>query len=233
MGKFREIRRKALLPDIVTSEIMAMLERKEIVPGDILPTETALAENFGVSRNVVREAIARLKSDGVIETKQGRGAIIKPLSERETFRIDRSALENDDNLRSFFELRGILEVEAAGLAAERRTEIDLADLFHANESIKTGTSFDDERIDADAQFHRLIGVATHNAYLATIIDYLTSRVRASIKKTQSQYRGDDLIEITIHEHQALLNAIKAKDSVAAQAAMSEHLRNARRRLDGE
>ena len=204
MGKFREIKRKAHLPDQIATEIMSMLDRQDLVPGDVLPTEMTLAENFGVSRNVVREAIARLKADGVIETKQGRGAIIKPLSQRASFRIDMSALLNGDNLSALFELRSILEVEAAGIAAMRRSQEDLEAMVATIEEMDGAREFDERRLEADAAFHRRVGGATRNTYLGTIIDYLSSRLKETTRATDKVYRQDDLIAITISEHRRIL-----------------------------
>ena len=88
MVQFKNVRKQGYLPDRIANEILQQVTDGALQPGDALPTETALAQAFGVSRNVVREAIARLRSDGVIDTKQGRGAVVKPSSERKTFRID-------------------------------------------------------------------------------------------------------------------------------------------------
>ena len=231
MQKFNQIRRKAHLPDLIATEIMSMLESRDLVPGDILPTEATLAENFGVSRNVVREAIARLKSDGVIETKQGRGAIVKPLSERETFRIDMSALRQSENLSALFELRRILEVEAAGIAALRRSDADLSAMLVSIETMDGAKNFDEQRLEADAVFHRTVGAATQNSYLGTIINYLSSRLKETTRATNKIYREDDLITVTISEHRNIFRAIKDRDLAEARAAMARHLCAAADRLD--
>ena len=230
MRKFKEIKRKTHLPDLIAAEIMSLLDNEELVPGDVLPTETTLAENFGVSRNVVREAIARLKSDGVIETIQGRGAIVKPLSERETFRIDMSALKQGENLSDLFELRRILEVEAAGIAAIRRSDTDLQVMSASIASMEGAAGFDEQRLEADALFHRTLGAATKNGYLGTIVDYLSSRLKETTKATDKIYQENDLIAITIAEHRRIFEAIKARDYDRARAAMAHHLTHAAKRL---
>ncbi|KAJ57022.1 hypothetical protein ACMU_00590 [Actibacterium mucosum KCTC 23349] len=218
------------MPDLIASEIMSQILGGELKPGDVLPTEAALAESFGVSRNVVREAIARLRSDGLIETKQGRGATVRPPSERETFRVDLSALEETTSLADLFELRGILEIEAAGLAAQRRTEEDLTRLQAAIDNMAGQQEFDEKRLEADAEFHRAMGTATKNAFLATIVDYLSSRLKETTRATNRIYRDGDLIAVTIGEHEKILAAVKAQDAQAVREAMQGHIRGAAKRL---
>ncbi|MFY0682715.1 MAG: FadR family transcriptional regulator [Thalassovita sp.] len=230
MAQFQEIRRHGHLPDLIAGQILQQVTDGELQPGDPLPTETALAEIFGVSRNVVREAIARLRSDGVIETKQGRGAVVQPLSERATFRIDIASLGDQDNLASLFELRGLLEIDAAGLAALRRNDADVAELGAAIDIMRGSQDFDDQRLEADARFHRRIGLATGNGYLATIIDYISSRLVDTTRATGEVYAKSDLMDVTIREHSNILDAIRAQDVQAARLAMATHIRGAAARL---
>lgn len=230
MPQFREVQRASLLPDQIAADIMAKITDGELVPGDSLPTEHSLADTFGVSRNVVREAIARLRSDGVIESRQGRGAVVKPVSERETFRVDIRALGKSDNLADLFELRGILEIEAAGLAAERRSAEDLQDMRNALAEMEGQEQFDEERLEADAAFHRALGNATGNTYLSGIIGYISSRLKDTTRATSSLHARKDLVGITIAEHLKVLNAVEASDKSAARDAMAAHVRGAASRL---
>jgi DNA-binding FadR family transcriptional regulator len=230
MASFRDIGRRVQLPDLIASEILSRIASAEFEPGSRLPTETALAASFGVSRNVVREAIARLRSDGVIETRQGRGAVVRHPSERETFRVDLVALEERGNLSDLFELRRLLEIEATAVAARRRDDDDLARMEAAIEALRGERAFDEARIEADAQFHRVIGQATRNLYLGMIVDYLASRIKDTVRAIGRAHRPEDLIRVTIAEHERVLSAIRAGDAAAARAAMGEHILGAARRL---
>jgi DNA-binding FadR family transcriptional regulator len=230
MASFRDIGRRVQLPDLIASEILSRIASAEFEPGSRLPTETALAASFGVSRNVVREAIARLRSDGVIETRQGRGAVVRHPSERETFRVDLVALEERGNLSDLFELRRLLEIEATAVAARRRDDDDLARMEAAIEALRGERAFDEARIEADAQFHRAIGQATRNLYLGMIVDYLASRIKDTVRAIGRAHRPEDLIRVTIAEHERVLSAIRAGDAAAARAAMGEHILGAARRL---
>lgn len=233
MAKFKQINRSGYLPDLIASDILSRTASGDLAPGDRLPPEQELAENFGVSRNVVREAIARLRSDGVVETKPGRGAIILPPDARSTFRVDMSLLSQDDRLESLFELRALLEIDAAGIAAMRRSDADLKSMKTALSEMVGQQDFDEKRLEADAQFHRALGSATQNDYLASIIDYISSRLKETIRATDQIYKKDDLLEVTVTEHQAILDAIAEQNCDAARAAMAAHIQGAAVRLSVE
>jgi len=230
MTEFREVQRSSLLPDQIAADIMAKISEGRLVPGDTLPTEHALAGTFGVSRNVVREAIARLRSDGVVESRQGRGAVVKPITERQTFRVDVEALGKSGNLADLFELRGLLEIEAAGIAAERRSSADLEDMCLAIAELDGAIQFDEQRLEADAAFHRAVGKAADNSYLYGIICYLSSRLKETTRVTSSMYAQEDLIQVTLEEHRKILRAIEIGDRTSARKAMQAHIRGAAERL---
>ncbi|WP_269583294.1 FadR/GntR family transcriptional regulator [Roseibium sp. Sym1] len=230
MTEFREVRRSSLLPDQIAADIMAKISDGELLPGDTLPTEHALAGTFGVSRNVVREAIARLRSDGIVESRQGRGAVVKPISERETFRVDIHSLGKSGNLADLFELRGLLEIEAAGLAAVRRTSLDIEEMCKAIAELDGDFQFDERRLEADAAFHRAVGKAAGNAYLYGIICYISSRLKETTRVTSNIYTRDDLVQVTRNEHLKILKSIEAGDRAGARKAMAAHIGGASERL---
>jgi DNA-binding FadR family transcriptional regulator len=93
------------LPSQVASLLSKEIERKQLLPGHRLPTEQQLADRFGVSRNVVREAVAQLRADGLVEARQGVGAFVLAPEQRAAIRIDREALKDVENMERLFELR--------------------------------------------------------------------------------------------------------------------------------
>ena len=224
------LRRAQYLPDRISSEILAQVSDGRLKPGDALPTEIALASSFGVSRNVVREAIARLRSDGVIETKQGRGAVILPPSERETFRVDMRDLSEKERVANLFELRSILELDAAGLAAIRRSDEELEELEQILDTMRGQSRIDEVALEADSAFHRALGLATRNEYLAAIVDYIAVRLKETTLATDAIYGKGDLLEVTIEEHWAILDAVGRRDATGARQAMWAHIDSAARRL---
>jgi DNA-binding FadR family transcriptional regulator len=115
------------LPSQVARLISDEIPAGRFKPGDRLPTERELAETFGVSRNVVREAIAKLRFEGAVEPRQGSGVFVLGNKAHLALRIDTEIWRNTRLFSNLFELRSILEVEAAGLAAARRTRSQLAE----------------------------------------------------------------------------------------------------------
>ena len=233
MPEFKQINRGGHLPDLIAAEIMERVTSGELAPGDRLPPESVLAESFGVSRNVVREAISRLRSDGVIDTKPRLGATILPLSQRKSFRIDADFVTDRAGLSELFELRGVLEIEAAGLAAQRCTKADVAAMKSAVDAATGLTVADEAWIEADAAFHRALGSATRNGYLSAFVDFLAIRIIETTRATRDVYGNDDLLEKTVEEHRTVLDAVASKDAAKARDAMYRHIKGAAERLGVE
>ncbi|KUF11843.1 hypothetical protein AVJ23_04475 [Pseudoponticoccus marisrubri] len=222
--------RPAGLPDRIADRLLAQIESGEIAEGEVLPTESALAQSFGVSRNVVREAIARLRYDGILDSRQGRGATVLPRDARLTFRIDDSGLADEAALADLFELRGVLEIEIAGIAALRHGEGDLAELRGVLADLDAGPAFDEASLEADARFHRALAAATDNAYLKGISTYIAFRLKGTSRDTAAIYRSDDLVRRTIAEHRHILDRVAVRDPDGARDAMRQHIRQAADRL---
>lgn len=215
---------------------VATLISKEIVngqflPGDKLPSEHELAQIFEVSRNVVREAIACLRADGVVISRQGLGAFVVQPELRQAIRIDAEELQQSGNLRSLFELRSALEIEAAGLAAIRRTKPLLARIEQALGKMTGAEKMLDEGIDADLDFHRAVAEAAGNEYLVTFLTYLGHQMRETILTARENHGLETVVELTIAEHQRIFEALSAGDPDAARDAMRTHVKGAAKRLN--
>ncbi|MDB5524318.1 MAG: GntR family transcriptional regulator [Rhizobium sp.] len=228
--KLDKVNRGPHLSTLVASSISREIAEGRLKPGDQLPTEQALAQTFGVSRNVVREAIARLRSEGRIWSQQGRGAFVTDATNTTVLTIDYDALQQANAFRSLFELRGILEVEAASLAAKRRTESDIAAMHEALD-IMTGAPYGSVMwLKTDLEFHRTVAAATGNPYMVQFLTFVSERVRDSILAAGNQQRSDDMASITLGEHRRILEAIEAGNPEEAQAAMQDHLAGAAHRV---
>jgi len=228
--KLDKVNRGPHLSTLVASSISREIAQGRLKPGDQLPTEQALALTFGVSRNVVREAIARLRSEGRIWSQQGRGAFVADAANTTVLTIDYDALQQGNAFRSLFELRGILEVEAAALAAKRRTDSDIAAMKEALE-IMTGAPYGSVMwLKTDLEFHRTVAAATGNPYMVQFLTFVSERVRDSILAAGNQQRSDDMASITLGEHRKILAAIEAGNPQDAQLAMQQHLAGAAHRV---
>jgi len=223
--KFGQLDRTPRLPTRVASLISKEITENRLKPGDRLPTEQALAATFGVGRNVIREAIARLKSDGIVESKQGVGAFVGLPENQSAIRIDFQELKDKKSLLHLFELRRVLEVNAAEMAAINRSEQHLIQMSATFQKMSLAN---EESIDADLEFHRIIAQASGNPYFLTFVSYIGAQVAASIR-TAHTYREDNsstIFEIVMKEHNAIFEAIKEKNPQKARESMQQHLLNA-------
>jgi DNA-binding FadR family transcriptional regulator len=228
--KLGKVNRGPHLPALVASSISREISQGRLKPGDQLPTEQILATTFGVSRNVVREAIARLRSEGRIWSQQGRGAFVADSPNSTVLTIDHDTLQKGDSFASLFELRGILEVQAASLAAARRSKDDLAKMRNALKAMTASPYGSVEWLKADLEFHLAVAHATRNPYMTQFLGFVSEKVRESILAAGSSHHSDEMARATLGEHEAILATIQAGDAAGAQAAMRTHLDNAAQRV---
>ncbi|MCO5081683.1 MAG: FadR family transcriptional regulator [Rhizobiaceae bacterium] len=218
------------LPSQVASLLSKEIERKQLLPGHRLPTEQQLADRFGVSRNVVREAVAQLRADGLVEARQGVGAFVLAPEQRAAIRIDREALKDVENMERLFELRCILESQSAALAAERRNDDHLTSIKAALDRMSGEEKWEDGSIDADLAFHREIARATGNNYIHTFISFVCEQIRHTIQYARLTNPLHDLVEVNVGEHVRVYEAVVAGDAVAAEKAMQAHIIGAAKRV---
>lgn len=203
--------------------------------GATLPSENALAEELEVSRTVIREAVSRLKAEGMLTSRQGRGAIVSNDRPRNGFAIAKQDVESMRNLTQILELRMGLEIEAAALAAARSTEATQADILAAadafSRAIAGGSQELAEGVRTDLQFHRAICVATGNNYYLRLFNYLSASLRETIQagRVQALNRGGDSRDAA-QEHQSIVSAIAQCDSDLARDRMRTHLERSSGRL---
>lgn len=202
------------------------IESGDLAPGQRLPTEQAIMTATGVSRTVVREALAALRARGLITTRQGLGAFVTNDPKPRAFSIVPNDLRSIEDVISVLELRIGIEVEAAGLAALRRDEDDLARIRVRFEALEAAVAADGSGAAEDAAFHRAILVATHNPYYARLFDtfgtLMVPRQWASFDAMQKAERSRHVTRMR-REHEAILSAIEAGDEAGARKALRAHL----------
>ncbi|MFN4312567.1 MAG: FadR/GntR family transcriptional regulator [Ferrovibrio sp.] len=215
------------LSDMLAGRLAAAIRAGEFRPGARLPTEKRLVEQYGVSRAVVREAFARLKADGFIDTRQGAGAFVAAKPGLANFRIARP--ESDGriapaDLAHIFELRAVIEAGMAELAARRRNPADLTALKTAfaemQQALQAGR--DGHGAAADDTFHAAIATAAHNPYLAQFAAFLAQHFSATRALTWAA-RDDGSAAAAQAEHARLLAAIEAGDAAGAARAARDHI----------
>ena len=226
------------LADEAHRQILMQLEMNQWRAGDKLPPEKALAASLGVSRPVIREAMARLKADGRVESRQGSGAYVADRNKIAAFRIADSRTANgtgnptacdsdqaDAAERDMLELRQIVESGAAELAATRRSEADIANIRAAVAAMDAALASRIDGSDADDAFHNAIAAATHNAQLSKFVEFLGAQFSASRKGMwdHAQY-GAGITEVGHADHRAILVAIADGDALAAKRLAHSHVR---------
>jgi DNA-binding FadR family transcriptional regulator len=220
-------RKRNLVSDLVDA-ISREIAEGRLQAGDRLPTEAELASAAGVSRTVVREAVAALKAAKLVQTRQGAGAFVLPPPPKSDFFASLGNGAADDIL-AMLELRLAVEVEAASLAAVRRTKEEMEALDRALENITAG---EDYGFAADLEFHRILAGATKNSYFGRFLDFLgefaVPRRNVSQGSTEDR-RQRDYLSMIEREHRAIRDAIALGDSNLAAAMMRAHLANSRKR----
>ena len=212
----------------LTQKLASEIRSGRLAPGSQLPTEQEIAASTGVSRTVVREAVSALRAEGLVMTRQGLGAFVANDVRRRPFRIDPDGLKSLSDVVQILELRMSLEIEAAGLAAKRRTAKDLAEMKAALQAIEAEIEADQSAVDADFKFHLSIFRAAQNRYFPEFLEFLghfiIPRLRVNAIERDSQ-RPQYLRRIQA-EHVAIYEAIEQGNSVAARRAARRHLSNA-------
>lgn len=220
------------LPDEVADKIKQLIRSRGLTTGQRLPSERDLCEQFAVSRPVIREALSRLKSSGLVEIRRGVGVFVSVRDPREAFRVDDVDVEEKIPMMQIMELISTVEVAATRLAAQRRTPEDLKQIRKCLIGMEYAIASDQLGDEQDYQFHQSIVLATHNPYFETLSQHLEHTARRMIRhlRSNTKNRHTNLIEAVQAEHQAIYNAIAAGDAAAAEQAASTHLQNAAKRF---
>lgn len=203
-------------------------------PGDKLPTEAAVMAEFGVSRTVVREAISKLQTSGLVETRHGIGTFVVGLGEALPFRISPEQMATLHDVIAVLELRIGLETEAASLAAQRRTEEDLVRMRAALDAFAAALDSGGDAVSADVQLHLAVARATQNHHFVDLLSSLGTMIIPRARLGSEAAMAPDparlpYLRLVHAEHESLVDAIAAQDAEAARAAMRTHLANSRER----
>ena len=228
----RPRRVRGLVQEIVES-LGTEIQAGEIQPGDKLPSEAALMTRFDVSRTVVREAVSKLQASKMVETRHGIGTFALPPPDTTNFKIAQEDFATVNDVIAVLELRISLEAEAAGLAAQRRTEANLNALEAALEAFQNSMNQDADAVPPDFQFHMEVARATQNQHFSDLMTYLGTMIipRTRVNTSRSEPEGRYAYLQRVHaEHERILNAIRNQDVDGARAAMRTHLGNSQDRL---
>jgi len=222
---FVAIESRQRLVDRVVEQVTRLIAGNKLAPGTRLPPEMKLAESIGVSRTVVREAIQILTARGLVETRHGVGTIVRAAGSRQFAEHLQMLLNlNGMTLDDLHQVRSILEVEIAGIAAAQASPADQAALAAMLERMSALTGDPLAYADADGEFHRALAHTAHNPLLVILLDSISALMR-EVRLAVSNVPG--LYERSLNDHRILLAQIKTGDAPGARQAMREHLQHAR------
>lgn len=215
---------------IVYSELRDLIMRGVYLRGARLPTEAELCTRYGLGRGAVRRAIANLREEGLVFTRQGSGAFVadRPETDQDAPR----RVSNPVDLELLFEFRILLEREATALAAERRTAADIVALHDRVERLNQAIRHGDMGQHEDFDFHAEIARASGNPFLLSGVLALRTDILFGIQKNQatSIIGSHERLVLVEAEHAEILEAIEDADAVRASKAMEDHIRRSLERL---
>ncbi|SAL76076.1 GntR family transcriptional regulator [Caballeronia terrestris] len=227
---FEKIPARAL-SDTVAQQLQKQIEKGSFAKSGKLPTEAVLAQEFGVSRTVIREAISRLKNEGMVEPRQGSGVFVVERAGIRPLRIDYAQAVEPGSVVHILALRRAIEAEVASEAAMRRTDAHMADIDAALARIEAAVADGEDGVAEDVAFHRAIANATGNPYFLKTLTFLNQYLEAgTIVTRRNEALREDFSRQVREEHAAIAAAIRAGDPMAARNAAQTHLYNAARRL---
>lgn len=206
----------------IVAELRSVIAGGQYEVGDKLPSQAELAEQYDVSRTVIREAIASLQGDGLVEPHQGAGVFVTaryPSGSSPFQSIDVARLSS---ILETLELRAAVEVEAAGLAALRRSPAQEEAIIAAHKQVVSLIAEGGSSTEADFAFHRTIAVATNNPRFVELLDLLGVNAIPGIMR-------QGYLDVIVEEHRAIAYAISAGDETAAREAMRIHVRGSQQR----
>src|SRR3954470_19337572 len=219
---------RSLTAELVT-RLAADITSGKLAPGSELPTEQEMIAATGVSRTVVREAVAALRAEGLVLTRQGVGAFVAAHARR-PFRIDVHALSSLHEVIEVLELRTAIETEAAGLAADRASPAQIKTIVECLDAVDAAIKRSDDAIDQDFALHCAIADATGNPQFRRFLEHLGRLVipRQTIRGGPGMPKRA-YSETFQREHRDIVQAIRGGSVLQARAAMRRHLVSSRKR----
>ena len=220
-----KITKAASLADDLVVQFESKILSGALNPGERFPTEMTITTEFGVSRTVVREAFARLAARGLLESRRGSGAYVAEGARYQAFQVTAAELRELDDVLRLLEMRTGFESEMASIAAQRRTDGDLAAMRACMERMAQSTDMD-ESVAADSAFHAAIAKATGNPYYLRFTDFLGIRLVPSRRlylRTDSPRSHAAYAKSINRDHKAIYDAIEAHNRTKAGSAARRHM----------
>jgi len=206
-------------------QVRDLIKEGRLKPGDKLPPEHILAENFGTSRPSVREALSALEILGITESRGGKGNFIRNNLNFPLYEQKFKELEEEESPFELLEARKAVETEIVGLTAKKATKEEIAAIQESLDKMKSAMTNIPEIMEFDREFHINIARAAHNSLLFSMMNYLADLLKEKlwINLKEKSWSIPGRPKKYFEEHTEILNAIKNKDSKDARKRMYDHL----------
>lgn len=217
------------LPDRIYAHVVEAILRGDFAPSNKLPTEGALASQFGVSRPTVREALSRLRSDGIIDSRRGAGSTVIRAPGTP---VPATPIKSLADIERYYAFRSCIEMGAAAGAAEFHDASDLEELHTAFDALNAAMESGQAGTDEDVRFHLAIARASHNPFFVATIATSVAPIRQFIElaRNVTDKKSLERVRTTQAEHQAVIDAIARRSPAEAAEAIRSHILNAKRRI---
>jgi GntR family transcriptional regulator, transcriptional repressor for pyruvate dehydrogenase complex len=230
-ANFDTVSPSSSLSDQVAQALVTEIRSGAWAAGDKLPTEAVLVSQFGVSRTVVREAISRLKSLGLVDSRQGSGVFVKAKGVA-PLQFDNHSSRSKQAVVQMVEVRRALEAEVAALAAQRGSPADMKRIKLAAQALDLAVQRGGDGVAEDMALHRAIADAAQNQFLISTLDYLRQFLQGATRVTRAnEARRADFAKQVQREHLAIIEAIASADASKARKAAARHMDNAIKRIE--
>ena len=214
--------------DLILEQIRKLIRTGVLKPGHRLPSERVLCDRFGVGRGHVREALRKLEFYGIVRTLPQSGTIVESIGVKALDGLISNVLgiEGGTDYRTLYEVRDVLEVQAARLAAERNTPETIREIELAHEAHRAAVAKGESGLDEDAMFHIKVAEASGNILMRTLISLIAPDI-IKVSEADDTCRKGRASEAE-HEHKRIVDAMKKGDPQAAAEAMARHIVQSRR-----
>lgn len=212
------------LSDRVADDILTMITvDKKFLPGEKLPNEIELSEELKISRATLREAVRILAAGGVVEIRRGLGTFV-----REDFKVDDKngilSLANlKTDIRDLYEMRLIVEPEAAYYAALRASDEEIQHILSLGKQIESDIAEGKNRTEAERNFHKAIAKASHNEFMTKLLPVIYQAIDRGVKLSESREKA---ISDTVLDHNAIVEFLLMRNGEGARSAMKVHILHA-------
>lgn len=210
---------KRPLPQIIADKIIDLIESKELLPGERLPSEQELMKELNVGRGTIREAIKSLVSRNIVEIRRGVGTFVAENTGVVQDPLGFSFIDNKNKLvKDSMDVRLLLEPSIAKWAARNATDSEISEIIELSNKIESAILNGEDYSNLDVEFHTIIAISSRNLVVENLIPILNTNIRSLI-----DVRHAVLKEYTILSHKKIANAIKERNEEMAEQLMKEHI----------